>query len=267
MNVLGVIGFFHNYYKALRCNYSDYKRIQNIQNRRLRNLLRHAVQNSEFYRELYDEIDVVHCRLGELPVITKPVMMDNFDRLITDPRLRLEEIQEWTSEEKNFGKLYLNRIIEASTRMNNLIEDLLILSRVGRKFTEKEIMDLNVLLNNIINDLESTLKEKNGKIVVENLPTIKIQKTWMSQLFTNLIDNGIKFNESEEPTIHIGVKKDELNYIFFVKDNGIGIEKQYQEKVFGLFERLHTRDEYDGSGAGLAICKKIVEELINYIKK
>jgi PAS domain S-box-containing protein len=169
----------------------------------------------------------------------------------------LDDYEDKLDEE---GKLYLNRIIEASTRMNNLIEDLLILSRVGRKFTEEEILDLNVLLNNIINDFESTLKEKNGKIVVENLPTIKIQKTWISQLFTNLIDNGIKFNKSEAPRIHITVKQDKSNFIFSVKDNGIGIEKQYQEKVFELFERLHTRDEYDGTGAGLAICKKIVEE-------
>ena len=79
-------------------------------------------------------------------------------------------------------------------------------------------------------------------------------------MFTNLIDNGIKFNKSETPRIHITVKQDQSNYIFSVKDNGIGIEKQYQEKVFGLFERLHTRDEYEGTGAGLAICKKIVEE-------
>ena len=103
---MGLTRFFHNYYTALRCNYSSYQHILRIQNRRLRNLLLYATQNSEFYRDLYDGIDVVHCRLGDLPVITKSAMMDNFDRLVTDSGIKLQKIQEWTAEKNNFGKMY-----------------------------------------------------------------------------------------------------------------------------------------------------------------
>ena len=108
---MGLINFFYHYFTALRFNYSNYDRVVGIQNRRLRSLLRHAVEYSDLYKTKFKGIDIEHCRISELPVITKSEMMNNFNHLVTDPRLKLEEIQEWTSEVKNFGKLYLNRFI------------------------------------------------------------------------------------------------------------------------------------------------------------
>jgi PAS domain S-box-containing protein len=159
------------------------------------------------------------------------------------------------------GQEYLNRIRDASLRMDSFIQDLLVLSRVGRKYTDWELVDLKELMETIKLDFEATLEEKNGKIFVEGLPTIMTQKVWMKQLFSNLISNGLKFNESQTPTIKIDYEKLAGHIQFNVTDNGIGIREEDQDKIFRLFERLHTKDEYEGTGAGLAICKKIVESL------
>jgi light-regulated signal transduction histidine kinase (bacteriophytochrome) len=95
--------------------------------------------------------------------------------------------------------------------------------------------------------------------VSDDLPTIISQRIWIRQLFTNLISNGLKFNDSPEPKIWITHEDHYDHYVFSVKDNGIGIKEQDRERIFQLFQRLHTQEEYPGTGAGLTICKKIVE--------
>jgi len=157
------------------------------------------------------------------------------------------------------GKEYLRRMNQASTRMKTLIDELLLLSRIGRKGTEVTRINLNELLQEIINDLEPTISERNVEIIVDDLPSILTQKVWMRQLFLNLLSNGIKFNKSKTPTIKVGCEEAEKELVFSIEDNGIGIAKKYQEQIFKLFQRLHSLDEYPGTGAGLAICKKIVE--------
>jgi len=159
------------------------------------------------------------------------------------------------------GRGYLSKVRKAAERMSTLIEDLLKLSRVGRKFTEPETVDLNALLEEIKADLKARIEERSGEVVVEKLPGIFTQRVWMKELFTNLIDNGLKFNKSDKPKVEISCDASEESYLFKVKDNGIGIEEKYQAKIFNLFERLHSQSEYEGTGAGLAICKKVVEEL------
>jgi len=157
------------------------------------------------------------------------------------------------------GKEYLKRIENATTHMNELIESLLILSRVGRKFTEIEKVDLNSLLDEIIMDLKPIIESRNGKIVVNKLPEINVQRVWIKELFMNLIDNGIKYNKSSVPKVEISCEERAKDYLFKVADNGIGIEEKYLNRIFKLFERLHSNEEYEGTGAGLAICKRIVE--------
>jgi two-component system sensor histidine kinase/response regulator len=171
------------------------------------------------------------------------------------------------------GRDYLNRVKEAVERMVTLIEDLLTLSRVGRKFTEVEAVDLNELLEEIKSDLSARIEERGGEVVVAGkLPTLSTQRVWMKELFMNLIDNGLKFNKSEKPRVEVSCEEitavikfirdiSKGDWLFKVKDNGIGIEEKYQARIFNLFERLHSQSEYEGTGAGLAICKKIVEEL------
>lgn len=159
------------------------------------------------------------------------------------------------------GRGYLERIKEAAERMNTLIEDLLKLSRVGRKFTKVEMVDMNKLLEEIKTELSVQIKEKGGEVVIGKLPTISTQRVWLKELFTNLIANGLKFNRSDKPKVEVNCEKREKDYLFRVRDNGIGIEEKYLQNIFKLFEKLHSQSEYEGTGAGLAICKKIVEEL------
>ncbi len=159
------------------------------------------------------------------------------------------------------GREYLNKVKEGVERMSVQIEDLLTLSRVGRKFTEVETVDLNELLEEIKTDLSARIEERGGEVVAGKLPTVSTQRVWMKELFMNLIDNGLKFNRSDKPKVEISGKESDKNYLFRVKDNGIGIEEGHLDRIFNLFERVHTSSEYEGTGAGLAICKKIVEEL------
>jgi PAS domain S-box-containing protein len=158
------------------------------------------------------------------------------------------------------GKMYLTRIINSASHMDALIGDLLTLSRVGRIHLDVDQVDLNEVLDGVKEDLSATIRERNATINVAELPTIEGQRTWLAQLFTNFITNGMKFNESSNPTIDIGVEETLEEYKFSIIDNGIGIVPENYEKVFGLFERLHSTEEYEGTGAGMAICMKIVED-------
>jgi len=155
---------------------------------------------------------------------------------------------------------YLQRIVNAVNNMDEMIEDLLLLSRVGRKFMEVEEVDLNQLVNEILADIEPTINKHKGKVVCANLPKLRIQHVWLKQLFMNLIDNGLKFNKSETPAVEITCEEKDGMYQFQVKDNGIGIDKKYHDRIFSIFERLHTREEYEGTGIGLTTCKKIVQQ-------
>jgi PAS domain S-box-containing protein len=159
------------------------------------------------------------------------------------------------------GKEYLFRMRSATQRMKTLIDDLLTISRVGKKFTEFEFVNLNKLIGEIEEDYKTLMLEKDSKIILDELPTIKTQRIWIKQIFSNLLSNGLKFNNSKNPKIWIKYEEKEDTHLFSVKDNGIGIEKRHEEKIFSLFQRLHTQEEYPGSGAGLTICKKIVESL------
>ncbi len=150
-------------------------------------------------------------------------------------------------------------ITDATTRMNVLILDLLQLSRAGRIEFEQKIVDLNELIAIVLKDLELKIKETKTTILFENLPSVKGDATQLSRVFQNLITNAIKFKSANEPVIFIRSEEKNNHYEISVEDNGIGIEKQYFQQIFSAFKRLHSRMEYDGTGIGLAICKKIIE--------
>jgi len=182
-------------------------------------------------------------------------------------------IEDYAGTLDETGRDYLNKVKEAVERMAALIEDLLKLSRVGRKFTEVEKIDLNEVVEEIKSDLSARIEERGGEVVViGKLPTISTQRIWMKELFMNLIDNGLKFNKSKKPRVEVSCEEITAvikfireistgDWLFKVKDNGIGIDEKDQGRIFNLFERLHSQSEYEGTGAGLAICKKIVNEL------
>jgi PAS domain S-box-containing protein len=154
---------------------------------------------------------------------------------------------------------YIHHAVEAADRMQSLINDLLAFSRVGRRSNPIEPVESKICLGVALRNLAVAIHESNALITADALPVVRADSTQLVQLFQNLIANGIKFQSRKEPQIHISAKLVKDAWLFSVQDNGIGIEPQYFERIFLVFQRLHTRREYPGTGIGLAICKKIVE--------
>ena len=155
---------------------------------------------------------------------------------------------------------YIHFIEDGVKRMSNLINSLLTYSRVGRKETKFQEIDLNKLVGIKLFDLSTVIKERNAKVIVENLPAIYGEPEQIGMVFYNLINNAIKFNKQATPTVTIKVEassNDEF-WQFSVADNGIGIDPRYQQKIFEIFRRLHGKQDYEGTGIGLSVCQKIV---------
>jgi light-regulated signal transduction histidine kinase (bacteriophytochrome) len=168
---------------------------------------------------------------------------------------------------------YINKIQNASSRMRGLIQDILIYSKTNNSTTEKEKVDLNDIIRDVVLEFEVKIEEQNAVIdCVGALPTVEVRKFQFHQLFLNLISNALKFSRSGiHPYIKITssvapadevqdlATSDDYYYKITITDNGIGFDKQYADSIFEMFNRLHTKQEYEGTGIGLAICKKIVE--------
>ena len=157
------------------------------------------------------------------------------------------------------AKDFIQFAVSGSIRMQRLINDLLIYSRVGTRGKEPEIIDSHSALGEALVNLGSAVEKANAIITNDDLPQVKADPGQMSQLFQNLIGNAIKFSGQDHPHIHISTQDKGKEWVFSVKDNGIGIEPQYFERIFVIFQRLHGVDEYPGTGIGLALCKRIVE--------
>jgi two-component system, sensor histidine kinase len=154
---------------------------------------------------------------------------------------------------------YIDYILQSSDRMKTLIKDLLDYSRLGRE-KSLEQTDCNALLQEVLADLQKVIKENGAQINAGPLPQIKAFSTEIKLVFQNLISNSIKFRRQEvQPEIDISAQRKNGFWQFSFSDNGIGIEKQHQERIFIIFQRLHSRSDYEGSGIGLAHCKKVVE--------
>lgn len=159
----------------------------------------------------------------------------------------------------NNAKEYLNFIIEGASRMQQLVNDLLNYSRVTTNKQELELVDLNIILGSVLKDLKLRITEEKAIVSVESLPHVRGDKTQLRQLFQNFIQNALKFRSDRNPEITIKCAKRKHDWQFSISDNGIGIDPQFYEKIFIIFQRLHDREKYSGTGVGLAICKKIVE--------
>lgn len=153
---------------------------------------------------------------------------------------------------------YLNFIWDSSDRMQKMVKGLLDYSRIGNQ-SNIENIDCNVLLEKVLDSLSETIKITNSQITIENLPQLNGYYVELVTLFEHLIVNAITFrNKNLSPIITIKAQKNEVNWLFTIEDNGIGIEEQNIEKAFVIFKRLHNREDYPGTGIGLAICKKII---------
>ncbi|MBP7936332.1 MAG: PAS domain S-box protein [Phycisphaerae bacterium] len=158
------------------------------------------------------------------------------------------------------GPDYMGRMLNAARRMQTLIDDLLTFSRVTTQARPHVSVDLNEVLGEVLSDLEVRIEQSEAQVEVSALPTVQADPTQMRQLFQNLVGNALKFRRREvSPRIRIWAESVGVMSRISVEDNGIGFEEKYAERIFGIFQRLHGRGEYEGTGIGLAVCQKIVK--------
>ncbi len=155
--------------------------------------------------------------------------------------------------------MWIDFAVDGAQRMRTLIDDLLAYSRVTTQTQQFEVVDCSAVMHRVIANLSSSIEQSRAEVIQADLPTVTADKTQMLQLFQNLIGNAIKFRKEKTPKVHVGAERHEDEWIFAVRDNGIGIEPEHRERVFKMFKRLHTHEQYAGNGVGLAICKRIVE--------
>ncbi len=159
----------------------------------------------------------------------------------------------------NVAEQYLAQVLGGAERMKNLIDDLLEFSRVGMRGKPFEPVDCNAILNVSLQNLKVALEESGGKVEAGPLPTVLGDAVQLTQLLQNLIGNALKFKGKDAPRVSISAEKIGHDWRFEVKDNGLGIDPMHFKRIFAIFARLHTREEYPGTGIGLSICKRIAE--------
>lgn len=158
------------------------------------------------------------------------------------------------------GKNYLNFVRKNSVHMQSMINDILTFSRVGRESIKCEDVDSNSVLNEIKEEFQKQLEETKATITSNGLPVVQTSPTLMRVLLQNLISNGLKYQKGNvQPAITVSATEDERNWTFSVVDNGIGIDPEHKDKVFSMFQRIHRKDKYPGTGIGLSTCQKFVE--------
>ncbi len=154
---------------------------------------------------------------------------------------------------------FINYAVDGANTMQKLISDLLILSRVGTRGKPLKKTNCKKALAQAVANLQASIKEAHADITYDSLPTVMADGSQLVQLFQNLIGNAIKFRSESAPHIHVSAEKNGIEWVFSVSDNGIGIDQRQADRIFAIFQRLHAKGRYPGTGIGLAMCKKIVE--------
>jgi len=159
------------------------------------------------------------------------------------------------------GKEYIAFTVDGVNRMSDLIKGLLSFSRVGKQNANFEWCDLNTIVEKKMLDTKKYITERNAKVIIDRLPeAVFCDATQIGAIFYNLIVNAVKFNRKDNPAVFVKFEEEnKTHWLFSVRDNGIGIKPEYKETVFGIFKRLNSSDEFKGSGIGLALCKRIID--------
>jgi PAS domain S-box-containing protein len=204
-----------------------------------------------------DELLLINSELEQFAYIASHDLQEPL-RMVTN-FLSLIELR-YKDKLDDAGKQYIDFAVDGAKRMRRIILDLLEYSMIGKKEYEFASLDMNQLMQEIAEVNHSSLQEKNASVQFENLPTIKGNKTALMQVLQNLIGNALKYHSNENPPhIMVSAKEEFDAWQFSISDNGIGIDSQFFDKIFIVFQRLHNKDDYSGTGIGLAICKKIIE--------
>lgn len=154
---------------------------------------------------------------------------------------------------------FIGFAVDGSKRMQDLIQALLAYSRIGTKGRQFAPTHCDIVLQNALKNLQIAIEDSRARITHDPLPTVTGDAIQLGQLFQNLIGNAIKFRGEKPPSVHVTAERQGREWLFSFRDDGIGIDSQYAERIFVIFQRLHTKEEYPGTGIGLALCKKIVE--------
>jgi PAS domain S-box-containing protein len=219
-----------------------------------------ALDKASLYVDIVNKSKQIESRNKELDDFTYVVSHDLKEPLISIEGYSKILLREFEQQIGGEGKEYLASLVNSSTRLKNLIDDLLTLSRLGRVTEVSQDVSLKQTVGEVLQDLQFTIRERHVIVEVgDNLPVVRYNPTQLSIVIRNLISNAIKFNRATEPRISIACAREPEEFVVSVSDNGIGIESEYFEKIFMIFQRLHRTEEYRGTGAGLTIVKKIVE--------
>jgi len=162
------------------------------------------------------------------------------------------------------GRDYLNEIRKGAKKMSDLIDDLLALSRISRIKNPYEMVNINEMMTSVLERIKFDIQQHQATVIVQpNIPLICCDRIKMAEVFLNLVNNAIKFASKipdQHPRVEITYARDRAHHKFAVKDNGIGIDPKYQKQIFGIFKRLHTDKEYEGTGAGLSIIHRVITD-------
>jgi signal transduction histidine kinase len=167
--------------------------------------------------------------------------------------------EKYSSSFDERGRKFIGFAVDGARRMQQLINDLLIFSRVGAGDLKQQDVETKGCLMKALANLEQLIADRHAEIQVDSLPVVSADPSQLTQVFQNLVGNSLKFNVSDIPRVRISATEGQQEWRFCVEDNGIGIDQEYQERVFIIFQRLNTREEFPGTGIGLALCKRIIE--------
>lgn len=214
-------------------------------------------ENQEKLEEYIEELNRSNLELQQFAFVASHDLQEPVRKLLYYSDSLLEKYKNDLDER---GGVFLSGINSSAKRMRVLIQDLLVFSQINKNVINYLDVDLNRTIEESEQELELLIKEKNATIKRQNLPTIKGDPQMFRQLFGNLLSNSLKYARKDQaPVIDISFSQVSNHVEIFVKDNGIGFDEKYLPKMFGLFQRLHSREEFAGTGMGLAICKKIVD--------
>lgn len=222
-------------------------------------MLRTLVDRTEAKVELngtIDELEESNERLKRFAYIASHDLQEPL-RMISSYLQLIED--RYAGELDDEAQEYIDFAVDGSDRMREMVNGLLAYSRIDIQDSEFESIDCNALLDDVLTDLQVRIDESDATIVVDELPTIVGDANQFEQLFSNLISNAIKYSGDELPYVEIAVERQNDRRVFSVADNGIGIDPKYADQIFEVFNRLHSNDEYRGTGIGLALCRKIVD--------
>ena len=236
--------------KAMEPIYQSYRQIQQFSSK--------TKQANEKLEATQVQLIRSNQELEQFAYIVSHDLQEPLRKMKSFSQLLARECQaQFTENEK--AQRYLDYIIDAADRQQKLVRALLDYSRLKRQDITKVAVDLNAVVKKVLEDLSVSITETQATVTVGDLPTVNASPTQMGQLFLNLIGNGIKFRGSASPRIQIEAQWQSAEWLISVQDNGIGINPKYAERIFQVFQRLHSRSDYPGTGIGLAICRKIVE--------